>query len=441
MLPTLDVLRQRLRGVVRDKCAQGHVVDGLAEEIDRLPASYDAMADFGRRLADLPLRPDWPYVEPSGLDEIWAECDPGRPLGPVGSLGREDAAARVEAAFLGSVAGCMLGKPVEVDPTMESLRAALEPLGEWPIRDYVPAALGPALPHLQHWWEVLTRETLTAVVPDDDINYTVLGMLLLEQHGLGFTTENVWRLWTDQLPTGQTWGAERTSLLKAGMALVEAADGGGPDEWVSFINPGEEACGAMIRVDAYGYACPGRPALAAELAWRDAAFTHRRTGIYGAMWLAAALAVAPVCDDPLEPFEVANQFVPQRSRFAEIARHSLAEVRAASDWEDAYRRIHARYADYRCCAIYQELGTVMNSMRFATDVGDGFCKQVMQGLDTDSYGARVGSLLGLYFGPGHLEDRWLAPLNDDFRVGLALFYERSLAGVAQRMGRLPALTL
>ena len=37
----------------------------------------------------------------------------------------------------------------------------------------------------------------------------------------------------------------------------------------------------MIRADAYGYACPGRPELAAELAWRDAGLTHRRTGIYG----------------------------------------------------------------------------------------------------------------------------------------------------------------
>ena len=32
------------------------------------------------------------------------------------------------------------------------------------------------------------------------------------------------------------------------------------------LNPSDEQCGAMIRADAYGYACPGRPALAAELA-------------------------------------------------------------------------------------------------------------------------------------------------------------------------------
>jgi hypothetical protein len=48
---------------------------------------------------------------------------------------------------------------------------------------------------------------------------------------------------------------------------------------VAVLNPKDEYCGALIRADAYGYACPGRPALAAELAWRDASLTHRRTGI------------------------------------------------------------------------------------------------------------------------------------------------------------------
>ena len=48
--------------------------------------------------------------------------------------------------------------------------------------------------------------------------------------------------------------------------------------WADFLNPGEELCGALIRADAYGYAFAGRPQRAAELAWRDAMLTHRRTG-------------------------------------------------------------------------------------------------------------------------------------------------------------------
>jgi hypothetical protein len=66
-----------------------------------------------------------------------------------------------------------------------------------------------------------------------------------------------------------------------------------------------------------------------------------------------------------------------------------------------------------------------------------FYYQLTQGQDTDSFGATAGSILGAYFGPEGLEARWLAPFNGDLRTGLARFYERSLAGVARRMRKLP----
>jgi hypothetical protein len=63
----------------------------------------------------------------------------------------------------------------------------------------------------------------------------------------------------------------------------------------------------------------------------------------------------------------------------------------------------------------------------------------MQGNDTDSYGATAGSLLGAYFGPGHLEERWLEPFHDTIHVALANFHEQSLSALAKRMGKLPSL--
>jgi hypothetical protein len=66
-----------------------------------------------------------------------------------------------------------------------------------------------------------------------------------------------------------------------------------------------------------------------------------------------------------------------------------------------------------------------------------------QGNDTDSFGATAGSILGTCFGPEGLEERWLAPFNDDLRTGLARFWgapqgrTRSLSKIAKRMGELP----
>ena len=74
-------------------------------------------------------------------------------------------------------------------------------------------------------------------------------------------------------------------------------------------------------------------------------------------------------------------------------------------------------------------------------MGHGIGLQVSQGNDTDSYGATAGSLLGAWFGPGHLEQRWLEPFGDRIHTTLADFHEQSLSAVAARMAALPRLAV
>jgi ADP-ribosylglycohydrolase len=438
MLPAFSLLRKQLQTILENKHEQGHATAGLADELAALPESYDAFAAFARRVADLPLREDWPYVEPSDWETICRESDPSRPLASLAVLEPKVVAGRIETAFLSSVCGCTLGKPLEFNPTLEMLRPALEALGEWPLRDYITERLAITLKRPLHpSWRTTTREHLAFVTPDDDINYTVIGMLVLEKFGIHFTQRNLTGIWLWNLPISSTFGPERTTLLKMGL---DSMNGSADDAalWADTWNPREEWCGALIRADAYGYACAGHPALAAELAWRDSSLTHRRTGIYGTMFAAAAIAAAPVCRDPLEIFRIALAYIPARSRFHQIVSDSIDEVSRASDWIDGYERIHRKYGQFTHCLVFQEVGTLINTLRFADDIGDGICKQVSQGNDTDSFGATAGSILGAFFGPDHLEPRWLEPLRDDLQTTLADFQERSLRAVARRMAALPA---
>jgi hypothetical protein len=57
----------------------------------------------------------------------------------------------------------------------------------------------------------------------------------------------------------------------------------------------------------------------------------------------------------------------------------------------------------------------------------------------DAYGATAGSILRCFFGPGHLEARWLEPFGDRLHTTLADFHEQSLSAVAKRMAKLPLL--
>lgn len=433
-------VRRRLHAVLRDKAEQGHDVDALAAEVDAAADSLDALAELAVAIADLPMRADWPYVEPTNLDEIWEESLPQRPTGSLADLSLADLQQRVRTAFLASVCGCVLGKPVEVSADLAELRAVLDPLGEWPIRDYVPEEIVERFGRpLHESWPDTVRERILFAAADDDINYTILGMLVLEEFGTAFTHGDVANVWLRHLPVTMTFGPERTILLRAAVASLEEGRLDTVAAWADILNPGEELCGALIRADAYGYAFAGRPQRAAELAWRDAMLTHRRTGVYGAMFAAAAIATAPVAEDPMDIVETAAMFVPRRSRLYEAVRFAIDEVRQAGDWLDGYEQVHRRYGDSGHCRIFQEIGTLVNSLTFATDVGHGIGLQVSQGNDTDSFGATVGSILGAYFGADRLEDRWVAPFRDDLRTGMAHFPDRSLSSVADRMAMLPEL--
>jgi ADP-ribosylglycohydrolase len=445
MLPPYEVLRHALRQIIVDKAQQGHdIPPGMRERVDALPDSYDAMHEVARQLSSLPLRADWRFVEPNSLEEIASEADPRRASTAIATIDPKAIAPRVETAFKSAVCGCILGKPLEVRPTLEEIRRAAEAVGEWPLRNYISESLLQKLGRRHSSWFDTVRGSITYAASDDDINYKICGMLMLERRGRDFTKDDLRDAWYVNFAPGWQFGPERTLNVRGALwSMLPPGKSNPPyEEWANVLNPKDEFCGALIRADAYGYACPGHPALAAELAWRDASYSHRRTGIYGTMFAAAAIATAFVRpDDPLDIFRTAVQYIPQRSRFAEVVRCSIAEIDLAPDWLTGYAAVHDKYREYDHCRIYQEIGTVINTLRFAEDIGQGICMQVSQGNDTDSFGATAGSILGAYHGPGRLEDRWLAPFNDRLLAAVATFHEQRLSVVAQRMGALPARVL
>jgi hypothetical protein len=112
---------------------------------------------------------------------------------------------------------------------------------------------------------------------------------LLEEKGLDFQTADVARAWLRLLPAGATWTAERaayqTVLTRMDPEFVNGADPGFDLDECS-DNEFNDWIGAQIRADLYGWVCPGRPALAADLAIRDASLSHRGDGVYGAAFMA-----------------------------------------------------------------------------------------------------------------------------------------------------------
>ena len=445
MFPTFSFMRETFAYWLGALSAQGHDISGMKERLSELPDSYDAFLALALEAKNLPLRDGWQYVEPHGWPEIENEMDKGRMSEIPETRNQNGYSKKAEAAFLASVLGCILGKPLEVNPSMEELRKAGMACGEWPISDFISEKFLENLGRRHPSWTDTTRGNISYVTADDDLHYTIMGMINLENHGLGLDLDGVKNTWLNHQCVNFTYGSE--SYIMACVGVSHLCDGWEHKsdshylDWVDVLNPVTETCGAAIRADAYGYAFPGRPDLAARLAYTDASFTHRKTGVYSTMFIAAAIALMFDAETPLRAFEGALRFVPQRSRFFNNTKLCLEYVKTSSSFDDAYEKIHHRFIDYGHCGIYQEIGTLINTLHYAEGIWDGVCKQVAQGNDTDSFGCTAGSLLGAFFGYDKLPHEKLALFNDEIRVSLASFHEHSLSSLAGRMGKLSKCVL
>jgi len=338
--------------------------------------------------------------------------------------------ARIRAAWEGRVSGCLLGKPVEVLSFQQGragLESYLRQADALPLRDYVPLIEGTLVDRLGR---ACCRGHMVRAEPDDDINYTVLALLLLEDKGAAFDTADVARAWLRLLPAGTTWTAERdayrTLLTRMADEFVNGADAGF-DLAECSDNAHNEWIGAQIRADLYGWVCPGRPALAAELARRDASLSHRDEGIHGAAYVAALGAAIPSSANLDAAIDLALEQIPGGSEAAAAVRlgHELAG-RA-----DAVERLHKHYADLPPVHTVNNLAVVVWALCSAgSDFGAAIGNAVMAGWDTDCNGATVGGLFGLT--GAAVPPAWTDPWAGRIGVSLAGYAELQLDDIVAR---------
>ncbi|MEV7614381.1 ADP-ribosylglycohydrolase family protein [Streptomyces sp. NPDC089799] len=327
---------------------------------------------------------------------------------------REAFVARVEAAWLGRAVGCLLGKPVEKLP-LEGIRALAAAAGNWPLDDWftargVPPALLAAHPWNRRSAATSLAENIDGMPEDDDLEYPLLNLLLLQRHGRDFGTADVGRLWLDVLPAGRTFTAERIAYRNLLLGLE-------PPLTATHRNPFREWIGALIRADLHGWTNPGDPARAAAQAARDAALSHTGNGLHAARFAAATIAAAASgTADVHASLRAGLAVVPAGSRLAEAVRHGIgaAERRAGLDFDPVVDELHRRYGHYHWVHSVPNAALIAAALTHADgDFTRSVCAAVSGGWDTDSNGATAGSVAGLLAGaPDRLPDRWTAPLKN-----------------------------
>ncbi|MGW2487812.1 ADP-ribosylglycohydrolase family protein [Streptomyces sp. NPDC001606] len=372
--------------------------------------------DLLDELADLPgtLAED----EPTDLTAIRSRC----PNWPAERLAADLTPAALEAAWLGRAIGCLLGKPVEKLP-LDAIRALAEAAGNRPLTGYFTAVGVPAELLGRHPWNrrsaaTSLAENIDGMPEDDDLDYPLLNLLLLQRHGKAFTTTDVARLWLDELPPGRTFTAERVTHRN----LLSGIE---PPHTARHRNPFREWIGALIRADMHGWTHPGDPAAAAEQAYRDAVLSHTANGVYAAMFTAAVIATAATGRHDVHAcLRTGRSVVPPRSRLARAIDHALRLARDTADFDDVVDELHAVYGpDHHWVHAIPNTALIAAALAHADgDFTGSIGRAVAGGWDTDSAGATAGSVAGLLAGrPDALPEHWRAPLKNRLATTVADF--------------------
>jgi ADP-ribosylglycohydrolase len=376
-------------------------------------------------LERLTPEPDYKYHEPSDIESIWASRPEGKRKLSL-SLSDGDYFDRVYGAWLGRCVGCVLGKPVE-GWSRNRIEGYLRLSGSYPLDDYIPEVVPAPDGYVLHpSYPEAMRGGINGMPRDDDLDYTILGLHILEEYGFGFTASDVASEWLTHLPYNLVYTAER-------VAYKNIINGLKPTETATYRNPYREWIGAQIRADIFGYVSPGLPEAAAELAFRDASLSHVKNGIYGEMIVAAMISAAFVLDDVEEIIKMGLAEIPENSRLAESVRNLMTWSKKYPDWGSCWDRIMEDYGELSWVhTINNTLFILLGLLYGEGDLGKTVSISVMAGHDTDCTGASVGSIIGTMLGAKGLEAKWVDPLQDRVQSILAGFSESNISELARK---------
>ena len=416
---------------LRQRRESGYEVSAIEADLAREPTDdHGQLEAHYLELITTKRRTDWHYEEPALLEEIIAAMPAENGERPaLAGRSHEALADRVLGGWLGRIAGCNLGKPVEDGDfwTPDRIRAYLELAGAYPLRDYIPA-LDPMPENfrLRACWPETTQGHVHGGARDDDVDYSILSLWLLEQYGFGVTPGRVADAFLAFLPYLRVFTAERATLVNLLHRVPINAVG-------ETRNPYREWIGALIRADVYGWALPDQPAAAARLVFSDASLSHRSNGIYAAMWAAALVSAACSAGTVAEAIERSLNYVPERSRLAEALGIVYQLYRTGHAWEQALERSRSRFGHYNwvhsinnACLI--AAGLLWGDGDFAATVG----LTVQGGWDTDSNAATAGSVAGTVLGAARLPAHFISPLQDRTRSAVFGYDNSRISDLARR---------
>ncbi len=398
------------------------------------------LSEIYKELSELKVGKDFSYSEPDKLCDILSEssgCTYKK------SPSQDTLYSKFYGAWLGRIAGCIMGKPLERYPFgggngkldgWECIKLWQEGAKDnFPPTDYISGKSSAAGKFgIDISGDKSIRENIRFAESDDDIRYLVLALLVNEKYKNDFTPEDIADMWQRYLTPSMVFTAERAALINS--MICDEKD---EEKKIEFChknnNPYREWIGAQIRIDHYGYYNAGNPLDAAKSAYNDAIFSHVKNGVYGAMFFAALIAVAFTEKDIKKCIEIALTVIPKKSRLYEDVVFAVSIAENSSDEIELYKKLRERYGSFHPVHTENNAAVCVAALVF----GKGeFVKSVSvavgAGWDTDCNGATVGSVVGAMNGEKGIPEYLKTPLNDTLYSSIPDFHPVKISECAKR---------
>lgn len=398
-LPNFNHLVERITQYSRLKHEYG--AEGIAQLLEEAEKSLNTILD---KIKELPEDVEISAKEPDELAKIKILRANG-PRKMWENFDEDLYKEKLTGAFLARMAGCTLGAIVEF--------WEVDKMEEW------AAHIGDAFPPVDYWSRIkdevgirygkskcleYTRSGLNGVPVDDDITYTLLGLLIAEDYGIDFTVEDVGNAWLKYLPYACTAEDKALKNLKAGINPKDAAE---------IDNPYCQWIGADIRSDPFAYMAPAYPEKAAQMAYTDAYISHRRNGIYGEMFCAATQAAAFSVDNAREALEIGLTEIPSECSLYKDVKWALDAGKNIKNYKEARKAVDERFVgmdgvhtNNNACL------TVFGLLIGGNDVTKVISETVAMGLDNDCTAATAGSIVGAIVGKKGVPEHWYKNFNN-----------------------------
>jgi ADP-ribosylglycohydrolase len=313
------------------------------------------------------------------------------------SVLNKDYIVRTYAGWLGKVIGVRHGANVE----------------NWSY-DKLQRAFGEITGYLHHFRNFAA---------DDDTNGPLFFLRALEDYTYtsDLTAEQIGLTWLNYAPDGHGfywWGGygistEHTAYQNMKNGIMAPKSGSIEQNGVAVA----EQIGGQIFIDLWGMVVPGNPALAAEYAAKAASVSHDGEGIYGGMFIAAAISAAYTAKSVNEIINAGLSVLPEACEYRRVVESVRDYYNGNTDnWRDCFAFImdnfgYDKYPGH--CHIIPNSAVIILSLLY----GEGdFSKTLnicnMCGWDTDCNVGSAGAIMGVWVGLDGIGEEWRKPIND-----------------------------